>query len=111
MTTFTSEDLESLKTEWFPADVKPVHEGWYEVILNKWPWPERVEWLEGAWFVDKGVKVEKWRGLKERNYSYDGFLHTVHKLENKLFIQCDNERHISVRNIAVPRKYGYKEWM
>ena len=67
MTTFTTEDIENLKTPWFPGDVKPKHEGLYEVELESWPWPEMVEWSkEFGWFVDKGVKVKQWRGLKDK---------------------------------------------
>lgn len=66
MTTFTTEDLESLLTEWFPVTIDPVHEGYYEVKLTTWPWPERVEWTkESGWFLDKPFQVEKWRGLKD----------------------------------------------
>lgn len=65
MTTFTTEDIESLKTEWFPATINPVHEGLYEINMETWPWPAMVEWSnEHGWFVDKGVVVTTWRGLK-----------------------------------------------
>lgn len=65
MTTFTREDVNELLTDWFPTDVDPVYEGFYEVEVKTWPWPFMCEWLEGAWFVDKGVKIKQWRGLKE----------------------------------------------
>ena len=64
MTTYTTEDIESLKTEWFPADVYPVHLGLYEVNMNSWPWPALVEWTESGWDTD--VKINEWRGLKEQ---------------------------------------------
>ena len=67
MTTFTTEDLENLKTPWFPGDINPKHEGVYEVEMPSWPWPEMVEWTkESGWFVDRGVKVARWRGLKDK---------------------------------------------
>jgi hypothetical protein len=64
VTTFTTEDLESLKTEWFPADINPVHLGLYEVNINSWPWPHLVEWTESGW--DTTVEVKWWRGLKDK---------------------------------------------
>ena len=65
MTTFTSDDIDSLKTDWFTVDLDPVHEGEYEVISSKWPWPHRAEWTEkNGW--GSAVHVEKWRGLKEK---------------------------------------------
>lgn len=66
VTTFTSEDIENLKTDWFPGDVDPVHEGEYEVQTPSWPWDHRAEWTKDGWFVDKGVKITAWRGLKVR---------------------------------------------
>jgi hypothetical protein len=62
MTTFTTDDIESLKTEWFPYDLAPVHEGEYEVMTTKWPWPHRAEWTkEYGWGM---LDVDQWRGLK-----------------------------------------------
>ena len=63
------------KTEWFPAHVKPVREGWYEVKecdgflqcggLHYWAWC--LGWLlddpNGRWA--KSVQNLPWRGLKE----------------------------------------------
>ena len=67
MTTFTTEDIEDLLTEWFPGDVDPVNEGFYDCKIETWPWPDRIEWTkESGWFVDKGVKITAWRGLKIR---------------------------------------------
>jgi hypothetical protein len=64
LTTFTTEDLESLLTAWFPATIEPVHEGEYEVMSKSWPWPHRADWSkEYGW--GKAVHVEQWRGLKE----------------------------------------------
>lgn len=65
MTTFITEDIESLKTDWFTADINPVHEGEYEVISSKWPWPHRAEWTEKSGWRS-AVCIEKWRGLKEK---------------------------------------------
>jgi hypothetical protein len=64
MTTFTTEDLESLKTEWFSADVDPVHPGFYEVNVDSWSWPAMVEWTGEKW--DTNIEVKTWRGLKEK---------------------------------------------
>ena len=64
MTTLTTEDLESLKTEWFPSEINPVHEGEYEVMSTSWPWPHRAEWSKKhGWGA---VKINQWRGLKEK---------------------------------------------
>lgn len=64
MTTFTSDDIEALKTEWFPFDLVPVYEGEYEVMSTSWPWPHRAEWSEKyGW---GSVKIDQWRGLKEK---------------------------------------------
>lgn len=66
MTTFTTEDIESLKTPWFPGDISPVHEGNYEVELESWPWPTTVEWTEKrGWDLGDGSLVKRWRGLRE----------------------------------------------
>jgi len=64
MTTFTTEDIESLKTAWFPGDVNPVHLGFYEVNMTSWPWPALAEWTEKGWDTD--IKINEWRGLKEQ---------------------------------------------
>jgi hypothetical protein len=65
MTTFTTEDIESLKTDWFSADVDPVHPGLYEVNIDSWPWPAMVEWTGEKW--DTNIEVKTWRGLKEKS--------------------------------------------
>ena len=64
MTTFTTEDVESLKTEWFPTKIEPVYFGFYEVNMDSWPWPALVEWTKAGW--NTNVKVKQWRGLKEK---------------------------------------------
>lgn len=67
MTTFTSQDIEDLKTDWFPADIDPVNEGEYEVQVKTWPWEFRCEWSnEHGWLLDQGVTIVQWRGLKEK---------------------------------------------
>lgn len=63
MTTFTTEDIESLKTEWFLADVEPVNEGEYEVLSDHWPWPHRALWTKKLGW---GIIIEQWRGLKDK---------------------------------------------
>jgi hypothetical protein len=64
MTTFTTEDIENLKTEWFPFDLEPVYEGEYEVMTRSWPWPHRSEWTKKKGWGS--VEVDQWRGLKIR---------------------------------------------
>ena len=64
MTTFTTEDIESLKTDWFPVSIEPTHLGFYEVNMDSWPWPALVEWTEKGW--DTTIEVKQWRGLKEQ---------------------------------------------
>ena len=67
MTTFTSVDIADFLTDWFPVEIDPVHEGYYDVQIKSWPWPDRIEWTkESGWFVDKGIKITHWRGLKEK---------------------------------------------
>jgi hypothetical protein len=64
---------EQLMTEWYPADVKPVHKGEYEVDLGKlvaWPFARivRAEWTGRSWKDSEGKSVkgiEAWRGLAE----------------------------------------------
>ena len=63
MTTFTTEDLENLKTEWFPFDLAPVHEGEYEVMSTSWPWPHRCIWTKVTGWGE--MKIDQWRGLRE----------------------------------------------
>jgi hypothetical protein len=64
MTTFTTEDLDSLKTEWFPFDLEPVHEGEYEVMSNSWPWVTRAVWTQHTGWGR--MQIDQWRGLKIR---------------------------------------------
>jgi hypothetical protein len=59
-------------TDWFPAEVKPVHVGWYHTLQkgnsveSSWNW-----WWSGeAWFFepdfDRCIYQDRiWRGLKE----------------------------------------------
>ena len=62
MTTFTSEDVSALLTDWFPVGIDPVNEGEYDVITTSWPWPHRAEWTKkNGWGT---VQVDQWRGLK-----------------------------------------------
>jgi hypothetical protein len=65
MTTFTTEDLESLLTDWFPGDVEPVNEGEYDIMTDHWPWPHRVLWTKKLGW-DSMEPVNQWRGLKIR---------------------------------------------
>lgn len=65
MTTFTTEDVNALLTDWFPVEVDPVHEGEYDVMSTKWPWPHRAEWSrKNGW--GSAIHVEQWRGLNEK---------------------------------------------
>ena len=66
MTTFTTEDLESLLTEWFPGELDPVNPGMYEVKTSSWPWPHRVMWTEETGWDITGGPILEWRGLKIR---------------------------------------------
>ena len=58
-------------TQWYPADVKPVHKGEYEVDLGNleaWPFPRivRAEWSGRSWKDSEGKSVKGivgWRGL------------------------------------------------
>jgi hypothetical protein len=66
MTTFTSEDVNSLLTDWFSGEVDPVNPGSYEVKTASWPWPHRLDWnSESGWDITGGPVLE-WRGLKIR---------------------------------------------
>ena len=62
---------ESMLTEWFPARIKPVHKGTYEIEyeIATWPWPitAHIDWDGNEWQHDREVntKVKQWRGLKE----------------------------------------------
>jgi hypothetical protein len=67
VTTFTTEDINSLKTDWFPADINPVYDGNYEVELDSWPWPTMIEWSnKRGWEVGDSSLIKRWRGLKEK---------------------------------------------
>ena len=65
MTTFTTEDVAQLLTDWFPGDVDPVNEGDYDVMTRSWPWPHRTLWTKKKGW-DTTEPVIQWRGLKIR---------------------------------------------
>jgi hypothetical protein len=53
-------------TDWFTADVKPVHKGNYQAITEAapmWPFPSMVEWNGKQW----GEPVKEWRGLSNKS--------------------------------------------
>jgi hypothetical protein len=62
---------DQLLTQWYPADVKPVHKGEYEVDLGNlgaWPFPRivRAEWSGRSWKDSEGKSIKDivgWRGL------------------------------------------------
>jgi len=52
-------------TDWFSADVKPVHKGNYQAITAAapmWPFPTMVEWDGKQW----SETVKEWRGLANK---------------------------------------------
>ena len=52
-------------TDWFPADVKPVHKGNYQAITAAepmWPFPTMVTWNGRQW----SEAVKEWRGLANK---------------------------------------------
>lgn len=60
------------KTPWYPAHIKPVRVGWYEVISSVVPEGEMMFWDGGLlWWTGRGggvfcgplVPGDKWRGL------------------------------------------------
>jgi hypothetical protein len=56
---------EPVVTDWFSADVKPVHKGNYQVITEAapmWPFPTMVEWDGKQW----SEPVKEWRGLANK---------------------------------------------
>lgn len=60
-------------TDWFSADIKPVHVGLYEIMINAvgtWPFPNTAyyTWTGKGWKdVDgKKAKIYQWRGLTEK---------------------------------------------
>lgn len=63
--------IELPTTDWFPADIKPVHKGEYECEFKiaTWPWPavRMCEWTGRTWKeTSTGDKVKgdfQWRGL------------------------------------------------
>lgn len=64
MTTFTTEDINSLKTEWFTGDIAPINEGEYEVMSTSWPWVHRTAWTKKTGWGE--LQINQWRGLKEK---------------------------------------------
>jgi hypothetical protein len=57
-------------TEWFPANIKPIRDGYYDIELvvpRAWPFMplHRAKWNGRAWLDDAGekVKIKRWRGL------------------------------------------------
>lgn len=61
-------------TEWFPIEIDPVHEGFYECNItfdeNSWPYPDikKLEWCNNTWWdSDSNVvdpsEIKQWRGL------------------------------------------------
>lgn len=57
-------------TDWFPASIKPVRKGEYQVVFDKqdvhWPFESNVhgaEWTGKKWDIPVSKKVVKWRGL------------------------------------------------
>lgn len=65
------ENISLPMTDWYPADIKPVRKGEYEVDLGKdvaWPFSRivRAEWSGRAWKNEEGKSIkgiESWRGL------------------------------------------------
>jgi len=62
--------IEEGLTEWFPAKIKPVRNGYYdieEVVVRVWPYSpiHRAEWNGHAWVDENQNKLEIkcWRGL------------------------------------------------
>jgi hypothetical protein len=60
------------KTEWFPADVKPVHQGWYDSYKYRAHFHCRRYW-NGRWWSNEGDAESRnvfqkmcWRGLTEK---------------------------------------------
>lgn len=59
-------------TEWFSAEVKPVHVGYYHTLAEYFPRTESLYnwWWDGkSWLFDEGGKVCRyqdrvWRGLR-----------------------------------------------
>jgi hypothetical protein len=59
-------------TKWFPADVKPVHVGWYERRAECVPDYTYMAWWSGDCFTTGGkngliyAADREWRGLAEK---------------------------------------------
>jgi hypothetical protein len=64
-------NVKSSLTDWFPADINPVHLGRYEIVTgvgsSSWPFPSitHAEWTSTGWqHMETSVtNVAKWRGL------------------------------------------------
>jgi hypothetical protein len=63
------------KTEWFPSEVKPVREGFYEMDFDGFPFEESLQYFDGsdfyycAGFINLGQKAKikrSWRGLADK---------------------------------------------
>jgi hypothetical protein len=65
--TYEIKFTEDQKTPWYSNDVKPMHEGLYEVEFSevKWPWPSTgmYDWSNDSWQVPEELEVKRWRGL------------------------------------------------
>ena len=55
------------KTDWFPVDIKPSYNGFYEVELTTWPWPTLIKWQKkNNWDIGNPAIIKHWRGLTEK---------------------------------------------
>ena len=52
-------DLE--RTDWYPAKINPVRDGWYEITTTGWDFTQFCEYKDGKW--ESYNQVAKWRGL------------------------------------------------
>lgn len=63
------------RTPWFPANVKPVRNGWYETLTRELRHVERRYWNGVRWFWDSdGLYVcilqrHEWRGIQGDEHS------------------------------------------
>jgi hypothetical protein len=58
------EYIDSLeKTDWYPASIKPVRDGRYEVKSKSWGWPYITEWEDGKWITEN--TIDEWRGITQ----------------------------------------------
>lgn len=63
------------RTPWFPASIKPVHEGEYECFMTgigfvRLRWDGGSFWSPNGWpagFGAGGFERDKWRGLTEKH--------------------------------------------